>query len=175
MVFLILIRLKSPTSCSLRVTVLRLTLARFSSIRSHAISEAVFLTSAVDLRLMIPSNFLDVFRGLPLRGRSFKPYPERYLTIISFTVDLPIDNSEAISREDFPSSENLITLTNLDLRIPSHVYASTTSYELSVNIQRDTIHKQLVEVLLRQIYYVAGNFCTCKYNNYNNKYFHEHK
>src|SRR5580765_3149706 len=111
--FLILIRPKSPTSCSFRVTVLRLTLARFSSFRSHAISAAVFLISADDLRLMIPSNFLDVFRGLPLRGRSFKPYPERYLTLILFTVDLPIDNNEAISREDFPSSENLITLSRI--------------------------------------------------------------
>ena len=61
---------------------------------------------------MLQSTFLDVYLGIPLHKQSFKPYPQQYFTIILLTVDLPIDNSEAIS-QDFPSFENFITLSQI--------------------------------------------------------------
>ena len=66
---------------------------------------------------MIRSTFKDVFLGLPLGRRSFKLYPQWYFTIIPLTVDLPIDNSEEISREDFPFKrkkfhEKILLLSN---------------------------------------------------------------
>ena len=42
-----------------------------------------------------------------------KPYPQRYFAVMSFAVDLPIDENEAILREDFLSFEHFITLSRI--------------------------------------------------------------
>ena len=107
-------RPNTPTSCRRRDTVLLLILARFPSRSSWAISDVVFLTFFVDLRLMILSTRTVVYRGPTDRERSDRHLVVVNFSIILFTVLLPIFNKQQLREIPSLVQKGLSRLLELD-------------------------------------------------------------